>query len=323
MLPSKLEVIGIKTETTQNTAATLAATDFFLAADVSFKPVAEFIPRDYKHASLDRLAHILGQVYVDISFKQELHGSGAAGTALAPLSAALQAAKLSETVSASTSVTYAPTSVPASSNFFSPGKSATIELYEGSTTSQSGLKKVIKGCVASGGPKLVVEKNKVPMVEFSFRGLYTAPTDAVRPTVTLSSIDPPRVESITFSSHTYSAFISKVEVDLGCVAAIRDDLNSAESVKGFSITDWDPKGSFDPEVELAATHDFYGKFKSGAQAQISFVVGATAGNITTVTMPKCQYMIPEMGDRSGIRIFQLPFRILQNSGDDCISIVQT
>ena len=182
---------------------------------------------------------------------------------------------------------------------------------------------MIKGCVAAGGPKIILEKNKVPMIEFTFRGMYTAPSDAVRPTVTYSGITPPRVESLTFVSHTFSAIISKLEIDLGCVAGIRDDLNSADSVKGFSVTDWDPKGSFDPEAELIATHDFYGKFKSGAEAQISCVVGGTAGNITTITMPKCQYMVPEMGDRNGIRMFNLPFKINQSSGDDCISIVQT
>lgn len=323
MLPSKLQVIGIKTETTQNTPATLAAADFFLAADVSYKPVAEFIPRDYKHTSLDKLAHILGQVYVEISFKMELKGSGTAGTALAPFSAAMQASKFAETISAGVSVTYAPTSIPASANFFSPSKSCTIELYEGSTTSQPGLKKVIAGCVAAGGPKPVIEKNKVTMIEFTMRGLYSAPTTAVRPAVTFNATLPPRVESLVFSTHTFAAIISKLEIDLGCVAAIRDDLNSPNSVKGFSVLDWDPKGSFDPEVVVIATHDFYGKFLNGVEGQISCIVGAQVGNITTITMPKTQYLVPEMGDRSGIRIFQLPFKINQTSGDDCISIVQT
>lgn len=323
MFLSKLEVIGIKSETTQNTAATLSSTDFFYAADVSYKPAAEFIPRNYRHMSLDRLAHVLGEVYVDITFKMPMMGSGTRGTAFAPLSAALQACKFSETVVAVTSVTYAPTSVPASSNFFSAGKSATIELYEGGTLTQSGIKKIIKGCVGSGGPKIVLAKNAEPMYEFTLRGLYTAPTSAVVPTVSYSTTTAPRLESITFVTQTFAAIISKLEVDFSCEAGLRDDLNSPDSVKGFTITGWDPKGSFDPEVEPIATHDFYGIFKAGTIGQISAVVGTASGNITTLTFPKCQYQIPDMADRNGIRIFNLPFVINQNSGDDCATIALT
>ena len=323
MLPSKLEAVAIKTETTQNTAATIAATDFFYAADLAYKVLAEYIPKEYKRLSLDQLAHVLGQVYVEVSFKMPMKGSGTRGTALAPFDAAMSASKFTGTASAGTSVTYAPTSVPASANFFSPGKSATIEVYEGGTLTATGLKKIIKGCVASAGPKIILEKNKIPMFEFTFRGLYTAPTDAVVPTVTVNATTEPRLESIQFSTHSFSAIISKLEIDLGIQSAIRDDLNSADSVKGMTITGWDPKGSFDPEVELVGTHNFYSIFKAGTEAQISAVVGTTSGNIHTITMPKCQYLAPEMGDRNGIRIFNMPFKINQSSGDDCFTYVQT
>jgi hypothetical protein len=323
MYPSKLEAIGIKSEVTQNTAVVPAATDFFLAEDVQVKVVQQFIPREFKHLSLDKLAHQLGSVYVDVTFKMQFMASGVKATAYTPLSTALQACKMNETIVPSTSITYAPISARVSASFFTIGKSVTIEYYEGATLTQAGVKKIIKGCVASGGPKITLEVDKYPMIEFSFRGLYTAWTDAVVPAVTYLAQNPPKVEALNFMAQGFAAIITKLEIDLGCVATMRKDANSTDGVKGFATLDWDPKGSFDPEGELMATESFIAKMRSGVEGQISAALGSVAGQITTITMPKCQYQIPDPAERDGMRTYALPFKINQNSGDDCITIVQT
>jgi hypothetical protein len=323
MLPVKCEVLGIKVETTQNTPATLAATDFMLAQDVSVKPVPEYLPREYRRASLDKLASLVGKIYVDVNFKMELKGSGTAGTAYAPLSNALQASGFAETIVAVTSVTYAPISAPASTSFFTIGKSCTVEYYEGSTTTRTGLKHIVKGCVASGGPKLVLEAGKIPMVEFTFRGLYVAVTDAVAPSATYSAILPSIVQSANFSFHGFSAIISKLEIDGGGVIAERLDVSSVYGLKGFALVDRDPKGSIDPESDLVANFDFYGKMASAANDSMSVVVGATAGNIMTITTPKAQFAGLDPADRNSMRTFQLPLKFNQSTGDDWISIAFT
>jgi len=323
MYPSKLEVIGIKSEINQNITVVPGATDFFLAEDVQVKVVQQFIPREFKHLSLDKLAHILGSVYVDVTFKMQLMASGVKATAYAPLSTALQASKMSETIVPVTSITYAPISAQVSTNFFTIGKSATIEVYEGATLTQTGVKKIIKGCVASGGPKITLEVDKYPMIEFSFRGLYTAWTDAVAPAVTYLAVNPPKVENLNLSAQGFAAIFTKLEIDLGCVATMRKNANSVDGVKGFATLDWNPKGSFDPEGELMATENFIAKMRSGVEGQISAVLGTVAGQITTITMPKTQYEVPDPAERDGMRTYQLPFKINQNAGDDCITIVQT
>jgi hypothetical protein len=323
MFPVKCEVIGIKAEVTQNTAITLLATDYLLAQDVSVKPVQEYLPRDFKRGTLDKIPHVAAGIHVDVSFKMEIKNSGTAGTVLAPLSAALQASGMAETISAGVSVTYAPVSVPASTSFFTVGKSATIEYYEGATATKSGLKHIIKGCVASGGPKLVLEAGKIGMYEFTFRGLYTAVTDAVAPTCTYNTVVGPIIQSAAFALHGYAAIISKCEIDFGNVIAPRQDVNSADGLKGFAIIDRDPKGSVDPEGELVATFDLYGKMRTGAEGILTIASGATAGNITTISCPKAQFAGLDAGERDGMRTFAVPLKFNQSTGDDWISIVLT
>jgi hypothetical protein len=81
----------IKTETTQNTPATLSAsTDGLLVEDITLKPVPELLVRDPKRNTLDPLDHVMGKKYVELTFKTEMKNGGTAGSVYAPMDAALQ-----------------------------------------------------------------------------------------------------------------------------------------------------------------------------------------------------------------------------------------
>ena len=312
---SKLNIVGIKTETTQGSAVALAATDFFQAYDLDAQVKTELLERNYGSTSLDPFSQVGGKKWQEIKFKADLKTSGAAGTPLAPLSALLQACGLTETAVGGVSVTYAPTSAAASANFYGPGKSATIKAYE------NGILKVLGGAMLNC--KMTLEAGKIPMLDFSGKGTYAAVTDASFPTYTPNTTDPAIVKSATFSSHGTSLTISKLEIDLGSEIAERPDVNSANSIVGFQITGRKPSGSMDPEAALVATHDFYGKFAAGTLGQISIVIGSGAGNVITITLPKVQYGEIGKSDRNGIYTFNVPLIISRNSGDDFISIAIT
>lgn len=319
MLASK-KVIGIKTESAQNTLATLAATDFFNAFDVDVTVEGEELPRDYVSSSLDPYPDIVGKGWMEAKFKRYLHYSGIAGTALAPMSALLQAFGFGETVTAP-NVTYAPSSNPAT-GFFGPGKSATVITYEDGSASANGLSKVIKGCI--GDAKIVIEAGKLVTIESTLKGIYTAVADATVPTNTPSTTAPAVVQTASFSVGGYSAIIQKLEIDLGNAVGEKTDVNSARGIGGYVITDRKPKGSMDPEATVVATNDWYGKFIGGTTGALSIVIGATAGNICTITMPTVQFGKPAAGKRSGdIMTFAIPLKFFRNTGDDWISIVFT
>lgn len=310
MLSNK-KLIGLKTETAQNTEATLAATDFLLAYDVEVTPDPELIPRPYNSPSLDPFSDLIGKKSIEVKFKTELKGSGSLGVAYAPLSAALQACGLVETISAGVHVLYDPSSAPAT-NFLGPGKSATCLVYEDGT-----LFKAL-GCI--GDPSLVIEAGKPAMIEFTLRGVYSPVTDAAFATNTPNSLDPPIVQSSSLSIHSYAAIAAKLEIGFNNEVVPVDDVNSPTGLKGYRITGRNPAGSLDPEAVTVTTHDFFGKMMAGTLAAASIVIGSAAGNKITISLPKVQYQRITKGDRGGQLIYTIPLKFCRNTGDDWISI---
>lgn len=313
---AKKTVIGVKAETTQGTAVAVTATDFILAEDVQWKPVGEMIDRNAERSSLDSLKSILGRYYVEVTFKTEVKASGSAGTAYAPLGAAIEACGFDESISAGVSVTYAPISSAPSANFLGPATSVSLEVYE------DGLKHVVEGCV--GNMKLVLVAGKIAFYEFTFRGEYAIPTDASPGTQTYLAALPPIVQSATLSLMGSAIVAENFEIDCGNEIAERPDFNSAAGINGFLITGRKPVGTLDPESQAnVAAFPYWSKWTAGTEASTSIVVGATAGNITTITMPKTQIRELSYGDRNGMLVMPIGLQFNQSTGDDWIGIVQT
>ncbi len=308
-------VIGVKTETTQGTPATLAATDFMLAEDVNLKPSVEMLDRNYYRTSLSTVASVAGKRMYDLTFKTELKGSGTAGTAYAPIDACIQACGFTSTTVAVTSVTYAPTSAAASGNYYGPGKSATFEIY------LDGIKHVVAG--ALGSMKISCEVNKYAYCEFTFKGIYAAPTDTAVGTTTYLAQKPAVVVGASLSLAGLSAVATKFDIDMGVEVVERASLSASTGLLGFVISGRKPVGSCDPEMESIATHPFMANLLAATEASSSIVIGATAGNIVTITCPKTQYTGVGYGDRNGIRTGDISLQFNQNTGDDEISIVMT
>lgn len=305
-------IIGAKTETTQGTLVSLAETDFIHALDLEIGPDADIMERLYGSSSLDRFAPIVGKKWYEAKFKTPLVMPSAVDAA-PNIGRFLQACGFTETVNPSTNVTYSPSSTPAA-NFYGPGKSCSIKGYK------DGVLHQLAGCI--GTFKLILEAGKMAMFEWDFKGMYQAVTDAAFPTNTPASGDPPVVKSASFLLQTYAAIINKLEIDPGNVVSEKPDVNSANSILGYQITDRNPVGSADPEGVLVATHDFYGKFMSGAQAQSSIVV-SNGTRTLTITLPKTQYGRITTGDRGGILTYEVPLMFNRNTGDDWISMVFT
>jgi hypothetical protein len=313
---TKLQAVGVKQETTQGTPVVpVAGTDYLVTENVDININPELLKRDYRRATLDNLPHLIGKRWVTVKFKTELKGSGTAGTAYVPLGAALQACAMTETIVAVTSVTYAPTSAAASASYFGPGKSVTLEVYK------HGLKHIVSGAV--GTYKITAVAGHYPEIEFEFHGVYTAVTDASMPTPTYIAQLPAIWQNSTISVLGSALIINKWEIDMANHITPRDDAASATSIKGFVITDRDPKGSVDPEGESVATHDFFGKLIGSNSAASSLVIGATAGNIITITMPATQYNDVNYADRDGLQVFNTPIAINGSTGDDCLTIAMT
>lgn len=220
------------------------------------------------------------------------------------------------TVTRGGAVAYQMTSAPASASYAGAGKSGTLRAYENA----SGILKVFNGTLLD--PKFILEAGKLPKLELSGMAKYTAITDsAAFPTNTPNTLAPPKFEGVTLYAHTYAGVFSKLELGLNNEISERPGAGDATSIEGFQITGRSPGGSFDPEAVKVATHDFMGKFVSGAEDAIAFRWGSTAGNRFSVVMRKTQYGKVASADRNKIMAFQTPFVINQDTGDDCISIL--
>lgn len=309
---SNRAVVAAKAETTEGTVITLAGADAnFQVMEPKFEADVPMFTRQIIDTSLSPFKRIAGTRLGKISFTVENKGSGAAGTAPA-MGKLLKACGFGETVVASTSVTYAPTSTLASID------SLTIALFK------DGLKKMIKG--ARGNVKYSAKNGEPGTYEFEFTGVYDSVADVAM--LTPSGVEgtvPVQLLSALFSVASFSAFISQISFDMGNTLEPRPDINTAAGYISALLTKREPKGSFDPEDELVATHDFYGRWIAGTTGVLTWKHPGSAGNICTFSAPVCQYTKIAENDRNGIATLGADFLLARSAagGNDEISIAYT
>ena len=310
---SNRQIVAAKIEVTEGTAETLAAAD----ANVQILEPAKWDPniamyeRKLMDVSYSNFKQIPGTRLATISLKVENKGSGTAGTAPA-LSKLFKACGFGENVVAVTSVTYAPVSALASV------PTLTIAIY------QDGIRKQLKG--ARGNVKYSAKHGEPGMFEFTFIGIYDAVTDQAL--LTPSGVEttvPVALLSALFSVASFSAFVSTVSFDMGNQLTPRPDINTSSGYISTLLTGRTPKGSFDPELETVATHDWYGRWLAGTTGALTWKHPGAAGNICTFSAPVCQYIKINDGDRDGVAIAPVEFLMARSAaaGNDEVSVAYT
>jgi hypothetical protein len=216
-------------------------------------------------------------------------------------------------------VTYDETSDPASANFFTPGKSCAIEAYIGAGKTDYGHLHTLAGCVATA--KLSGEAAKIVMLDWTIRGLYSAPIDALMPTETPNELTAPILVSSGLTIQGLEAIASKIELDFGRQIAERVDTRSATGLLGLEITGKDPIGSIDPEMPLLSEHDFFAKLLSNEEGLLQFGLDGGVGNKVTAKAPKAQYTDVTYGDRNGRVTGEIPLQLNEDDGDDSVQLI--
>lgn len=303
------QVLGAKIEVTEGTAETLAGADcnVQLLEPAKFEPNIAMFARNLLSTSLSAFKMIPGTRLAQISCKVEAKGSGTAGTAPA-LGKLNKACGLGETVVAVTSVTYAPVSALASI------PTLTIAAYV------DGVRQQIRG--ARGTRKYMGKNGEPGVYEYTFIGIYDAVTDVALPTPSgVETTVPVALLTAVFSIASFSAFISQLTVDLGNQLEPRPDMNKAEGYISTLLTKRNVTGSFDPEMELVATHDFYGRWLAGTTGVLTWKHPGSAGNILTISAPVCQYTKLSPADRNGLATLGADFLLARSAaaGDDELS----
>jgi len=98
----------------------------------------------------------------------------------------------------------------------------------------------------------------------------------------------------------------------------RDCINEADSFKGVSIVTRSPTATFDPELELVATHPFWQYLATARRLEWRVRVGTEVGNTVRFVAPSFQYAGMTYADRNGLRVLEIDGRLSVNSdaGDD-------
>ena len=173
-----------------------AGSNAILVRNIEVTPLeADTVSRELIRPYLGQSEQLLAQTRVLVNFEVELAGSGAAGTAPAygPL---LEACAMTETVSAGTSVTYAPNSDAA------PGS---VTIY----FNNDGVLHKATGC--RGTFSLNCAVGEIPTIAFEFTGIYNAPTDVSISAPTYAN----QADPVVFKQGNTSAF--KVFSYAGCL----------------------------------------------------------------------------------------------------------
>ena len=244
---------------------------------------------------------------MEVSFKTELKTQS--GSFYTPLDACFNACALSSSISGGI-VTYVPYSLPISANYLGAGESCTIVVVK------DGLQHTVKGAV--GTFKIMAEAGKIPEVDFSYKGLYTAVSDVTTPSVSVNTTLPIRVASSSLTIQGYSPIASKIEIDCGNTITEIDDVNSVYGIYGYQITGRKPKGSFDPVATTVATHDFLGRMVAGTEAAGNITIGTGSGQTIVITTPAVQYTNADLNAKGDYLTFQIPinFNMSGSSGTD-------
>lgn len=305
---TRREVILAKIESAYGVdAAPTGAANAILVENPSWAHAgARMIERPAIVGSLGTRQSIFGGTLMQVSFDVELKGSGAAGTP-PELGVLLRACAFAETISAGASVTYEPVSAQESH------ESLTLYYYV------DGMLHKVLGC--RGRVTGNLEAGNIGKLNFSFIGHPEAAVDATLVTPTYDSAVPPVYVNAPFAIGGYAAVIASLAFDAGLTVATPPNPAAANGYGQIRITGRNITGSFDPEAVLVATHDFLGKWRSGAlMALDTGVIGGTAGNRYRLQLPKVYYRELAPGDRDGLRTFQVGYGAIDDAGDDSVSI---
>lgn len=309
MALTRKRLIQVKKESTYGTDSSPVGTDALLVRNLEITPIeADLVSRDLIRPYLGNSPSLIAQSRVSITFQVELAGSGTAGTA-PRFGAILQACGLSETIVASTSVTYAPVS--------SAFSSATIYF------NNDGIRHILTGC--RGTFTMNCEVGQIPTLDFTMIGVYNAPTDTAAPSVTYSAQASPLIfkqgNTSSFQFFSYAGCLQSVSFDMGNTTVYRELVGCTKEIQ---ITNRAAAGNVMIEAVALATKDYFNIAQTETLGNLTFLHGTTAGNRVTFTASQCDVSAPTYGDQDGVQMLNIPYlAIPTTAGNDEVSLAFT
>jgi len=306
---TRKRVILIEAESSYGTDPTPAATDVVLVTDLSITPQSsDVVNRDVVRPYLGSSQQLLANTRVECTFSVEFCGSGTAGVA-PRYGSALKACGLSETVASNTSVTYEPISA----NF----SSITIHY------NVDGVRHIVTGC--RGNVALSAEVGAIPTLDFTFTGIYNAPTDTALPSVTYGNQATPLIfkngNTSSFQLLSFAGALQSLNFDIGNSIVYRELVGGTKEVL---LTDRAANGSVTIEAPTLAQKDYFTAALSDTTlGNLTVTHGTAAGNICRLSSTKVDIGDVSYGEMDGVTMLEIPYTLVPSSANDELSIVYT
>ncbi|MGA0208000.1 MAG: phage tail tube protein [Ilumatobacteraceae bacterium] len=309
-LLTRKRLILLESEGTYGTDPTPTGVDAVLVRDLNITPLqSDTVSRDLVRPYLGASEQLLSNTRVEVTFSVELAGSGAAGTA-PRYGKALLACGMAETVVASTSVTYAPVSA----SFGSCTIYYNIDGVRHKVTGARGTF-TINGAVG-----------EIPTIDFTFTGIYNAPTDTALPSATYADQATPVVfkegNTSGFQLLSYSGCLQAVSFDIGNSLIYRELVGCTKEVL---LTDRAATGSVTIQAPTIAQKDYFtAALSDGTLGNLLFQHGQTAGNIVDFASTRVDIGDVTYSDQDGVHMLTIPYTCVPSTaGNDEFSLVYT
>lgn len=309
-LLTRKRLILLESEATYGTDPTPTGVDAVLVRDLSITPLqSDSVSRELIRPYLGASQQLLANTRVECTFSVELAGSGTVATP-PRYGKALLACGLSETISAATSVTYAP-----------------VSTAFGSCTIYYNIDGVLHKVTGARGTFTINGTvGQIPTIDFSFTGIYNTPTDTALPSVTYADQAIPVVfkngNTTGFELLSYAGCLQTVSFDVGNTLVYRELVGCTKEVL---LTDRASTGSVTLEAVTMATKNYFtAALTDTSLGNLLFQHGQTPGNIFDFVSTKIDIGDVSYGDQDGIHMLTIPYTAVPSTtGNDEFSLVYT
>jgi hypothetical protein len=305
-LVARRRVIAVKHETTVGTAISLAAANAtFNATNVVFQPAIEFQTREGQGGGMSQLAGTLATYEGVATFTTEFYGGATDPAWLATLFPACGMIESSANV-------YSPSSLPPEAAGAAT-KTVTLGCYVG------GVLKQISG--AMGNAVFRCMAGRRVMIDWTFRGIWDAPTDVAILAPTYETTAPLRFASAGLSIGGVDPVLAEMTLDLGNELYMRESAQTASGLHSCVIVGRRPVGQIQAESQLVAAWDTHGIWKAGTLAAFDATMG-TSGNQIAFAAPKFQITNVQEQNRGGVTFDAIDFQLVRSvaAGEDELTV---
>jgi hypothetical protein len=306
-------VVLAKVEGSYGTDSTPTGAEAMLTSKPTITPLsAQNVPRDVVLGYLGSKEHLVGSRFAECAFDIELVGGGTVGAAPA-WGDLMLACGWAETETETERVDYTLVSTGFQS----------VSIY----WQDDGLQQKLLG--ARGTVSIKMTSGGIPVLSFSFKGLYSAATATANATPTLTGFKVPVVvndantSDLTFGgTHATTgapAIASGTAYpSMGLEFALNNTVEHVALIGGetVEITQRDPSCNFQLELTAAQEVTFMTAIAAGTLTSVGLVHGTVAGYKSLLWLPTVQRISPQKQDASGKRMLSMEGRVVPASGND-------